>query len=330
MKTLIHAMMACVSFGCLAADGGYKVVKKEVIGGNGSWDYVTIDSEARRAYITRETHVMVVDMESLKVVKDIEGTAGVHGVALVPELNRGFISCGRSNTVVVIDTKTLEKVGEVTAGKKPDAIAYDPASKRVFAMNNGGTNATAIDAATMKAVGEVELGGAPESAVSDGKGHMYANLEDKGEIVAFDPVKLTVLNRWPLSPAKTPTGLAFDAEHHRLFSGCRGGKAMVVVDSESGKIVSSLPIGGGVDACAFDAQEQNAFSSNGEGNLTVVHQASPEKYSVLQTVTTAPGAKTMGFDEKKHQLWLVCAETKTENNKRTVVPNSFSVLIVGK
>ena len=269
--------------------GPYHVLKTEILGGDGSWDYITLDCEARRAYLSRETRVIVVDMETLKPIKEILGTDGVHGIAIAPEFNRGFTSNGRSDTVTIFDLKTLEKTGEAKAGPKPDAIIYDPATKRTFVMNNGGTTATAINAATGETVGNVELGGAPEFAVSDGNGRIFVNLEDISEVVAVDAQKLTVLNRWPLTPGKTPTGLTMDLEHHRLFSGCRGNKALEVMDSDNGMVLASPPIGTGVDAAAFDPLTQNAFASNGDGTLTVIHEDAPDKFSVVQNVVTRLG-----------------------------------------
>ncbi len=341
MKTPLFFLWAVVTVctGCIDAAevaDEYRVLSKDVVGGDGSWDYLTIDPDARRLYIARETRVIVFDMDTHKVIKEIDKTNGVHGVALVSEFNRGYISNGRDNTITIFDLKTFERIGEAKAGPKPDAIVYDPGSHRVFAFNNGGTTATAIEAETGAVAGNIELGGAPEFAVSDGKGHMYVNLEDKSEIAEFDPATLKVLNHWPLAPGTTPTGLAMDREHRRLFSGCRGSKTLVVVDADTGKIIASPPIGAGVDAAAFDASTQTAFSSNGDGTVTVIHEDTPDSYSIVQNVVTQIGARTMAFDPKKHQLWLVAAETKpppeSEPNKRkkVIVPGTFSVICVGK
>jgi len=314
---------------------GYRVLKRAVLGGDGSWDYLTIHPETRRLFIARESRVMVLDMETLKVVKEIPGTNGVHGVAIVPESNRLFTSNGRDGVIGIYDFGTLEKLGEAKAGVKPDAIIYDAPSRRVFAFNNGGTAASVLDARTGDAVGSVELGGAPEFAVSDGKGHVYVNIEDKSEVVEIDAMKLSVLNRWPLDPGKAPTGLAMDSVHRRLFSGCRGSKTLEVMDADSGRVLASLPIGGGVDAVAFDPELQMAFSSNGDGTLTVVHEETPDKFHVVQTVSTQPGARTMALDVGKHQVWLVTAETKaapdsSAKRKGTVMPGTFTALVVGK
>ena len=314
---------------------GYRVVKKEIIGGEGSWDYLTIDTATQRLYIARETRVMIVDMNTFKVVREIPGTNGVHGVALVPEFNRLFTSNGRENKIGIYDLKTRENIGEAQAGKKPDAIIYDPASRRVFALNNGGSTVTVLDAKTGGVAGDIELGGAPEFAVADGKGHVYVNIEDKDEVVKIDSVKMTVLNHWPLDPGKTPTGLAMDIEHQRLFSGCRGSKTVEVMDADSGKILASLPIGAGVDAVAFDPESQTVFSSNGDGTLTVIHEDTPDKFQVIQNIATQPGARTLALDAGKHQVWLVTAESKPatdpqEKRRRVMVTNTFALLVIGK
>ena len=314
---------------------GYRVLKKAVIGGDGSWDYLTICPEMRRLFIARESRVLILDMDTFKVIKEIPSTDGVHGVALVPEFNRLFTSDGRAGKIGIYDLRTLERTGEVKAGAKPDAIIYDSASHRVFAFNNGGSTASALDARTGELAGEIELGGAPEFAVSDGKGRIYVNIEDKSEIVEFDAAKLLVLNHWPLNPGETPTGLAMDLGHRRLFSGCRGSKTLEVMDADSGRILAGLPIGGGVDAVAFDPESQMIFTSNGDGSLTVIHEDSPDKFHVVQNVATQAGARTMALDAGGHQIWLVTAETRQapesqNGRRRVVVPDTFTVLVVGK
>ncbi|MFA6102007.1 MAG: YncE family protein [Victivallaceae bacterium] len=343
MKRFTYMLLASVSIVAAsqapgqdaAKQDGYRVVKKEIIGGDGSWDYLTMDPATRLLYIARETRVMVVDMNTLKVVREIAGTDGVHDVAPVPEFNRLFTSNGRENKIGIYDLKTLEKVGEAQAGGKPDAIIYDPASRRVFAFNNGGGTVTVIDAKTGEVADNIELGGAPEFAVADGKGRVYVNIEDKDEVVKIDSVNMTVLNHWPLDPGKTPTGLAMDIEHQRLFSGCRGSKTVEVMDANNGRVLASLPIGAGVDAVAFDPESQNAFSSNGDGTLTVIHEDAPDKFQVIQNVSTRPGARTLALDMNTHQVWLVTAESKPapesqEKRRRIVVPNTFAVLVVGR
>ena len=342
LKNLCVLLLSAVSVVSFAEEpapaDGYHVVKTIKLGGDGFWDYVLADSANRRLYIARSNRVTVVDMDSEKVVGEILNISGTHGVAVIPEFNRGYITSGKDNTVRVFDLKTLKQTDSLNGGKKPDAVVYDPFSKKVFAFNNSGTTATVIDAEKAVVAGEVELGGAPEFAAADGKGKLFVNLEDKSEIVAVDTATLKATAHWTLAPGAAPTGLALDAEHHRLFSGCNESKTMVVVDSESGKIVASLPIGAGVDAVVFDAASQNAFASNGDGTLTVVHEDDPATFKVAQTVTTAPGARTCTLDAKTHQIWLITAvlkpapDDKVEQNRQHKVldAGSFSIVIVGK
>jgi DNA-binding beta-propeller fold protein YncE len=320
-----------------SAGSGYHLLKKIPLGGEGGWDYLTFDPDSRRLYISRATHVIVIDPASGKVVGDIPDTAGVHGIALAPKLGRGFTSNGRADTVTIFDLKTLASVGQVKTGQNPDAIVYDPASERVFAMNGRSADATAIDAVTGMVAGTVPLGGKPEFAVADERGHIYVNIEDKSELVVLDPRKLAVEARWPLAPCQEPTGLAIDLEHRRLFAGCSN-KLMAVVDAESGKVITTLPIGSGVDATAFDPGLQYAYASNGEGTLTVVHEDSPDKFTVLENVPTQRGARTMALDPRTHQVYLVTADFAPTppavpgqpRPRPAVLPNSFVVLAVGK
>ena len=290
-----------------AQSGGYHVINKVKTGGDGGWDYLTVDSASRRVFLSRGTHVMVVDLARDSVIGDIPNTPGVHGVALAPELNRGFTSNGRDTSVTIFDYKTLASIGVVkVTGRNPDAILYDPATKRVFTFNGGTGNATAIDATNGTVVGTVDLGGKPETGVAD-RGRVYVNVEDKGEIVVFDPKTLQVYAHWKLAPCEEPTGLAIDRVHQRLFVGC-GNKTMAVVDETSGRIVATPAVGEGVDAAAFDPSTQLAFTSNGEGSITVIHEDTPDKYTVVETVPTQRGARTMAVDPLTHRLYTVTAE----------------------
>jgi DNA-binding beta-propeller fold protein YncE len=321
------------------ADGPYSVKSKKTVGGEGGWDYLAVDSDAHRLYITRGTHVMVLDAADLKVVGDIPNLNGIHGVALAKDLEKGFISNGREGNVVVFDLKTLKETARVKAGTNPDAIAYEPVSKRVFAFNGRSHDATAIDAATGTVAGTIDLGGKPEFAVADDKGGLFVNIEDKSELVSIDPKKLAVLNRWPLAPCESPSGLAIDKKHRRLFSGCDN-KMMAVTNADTGKVVTTVPIGDGVDANGFDPGTEFAFSSNGggDGTLTVVHEDSPDKYSVVQNLATQKGARTMTLDPKTHTVYTVTAEfnpppAATADQPRprpTMKPDSFTVLVLGK
>ncbi len=315
---------------CLAADAPqYRLLHRHTLGGDGGWDYLTLDPESRRLYIARATRVMVVDADSGKVTGEIPDTPGVHGVALATEAGRGFTSNGRDNSVTIFDLKTLKTEARVTTGEGPDAIAYDPASRRVFTFNGRGKSMTAIDAAAGKVVATVALDGRPEFAVADGKGKVYVNIEDKSELVVLDSNKLAVAARWPLAPCEEPTGLALDHEHRRLFVGCRNRK-LAVVNADEGKVVATLPIGEGVDATAFDPATQLAFASNWDGTLTVVHEDTPGKYTVASSVPTALGARTMALDPRTHNIFLVTAKYQVPGtDRRTIVPDSFELLVVG-
>jgi hypothetical protein len=322
------------------APQGYHVLKTFDVGGDGGWDYLTFDGDAHRLFLSRSSHVVVVDAESGKVSGDIPETDGVHGIVLVPETGHGFTSNGRAGTATMFDLKTLKPIGKVETGKNPDAVLYDPFSKRVFTFNGRSGDATAIDAAEGKSVGTVELGGKPESGASDGAGHVFVNVEDKSEVVEFDPKTLKVLAHWPLAPGEEPTGMAIDRAHHRLFVGC-GNQKMVILDSESGKVIASPEIGKGVDAAAFDEGTACAFASCGDGTLAVVHEKDPMTFEVVENAKTERGARTMTIDPKTHTIYLATAkfeepkETKegeaNQGRRRpSIVPGSFKVLVVGK
>ena len=324
---------------CTLASGavpGYHVIKKIQLGGEGGWDYLTVDTAASRLYVSRSTHVVVVDIEKDQLIGDIPETPGVHGIALVPELNRGFISCGKADMAVIFDMKTLKVLGQAKTGIKPDAILYDPASKKVFAFNGKSNDATVIDAATAVVVSSIALGGKPEFAVADGKGKIYVNIEDTSEVVEIDSSKLLVTKRFSLKPGEGPSGMGLDAENHRVFSGCNN-KLMTVLDTDAGKVVATLPIGAGVDGCGFDPGTALAFSSNGEGTLTVV-KGSSGTFEVAETVPTQKGARTMAIDPKTHNIYLPTAEfgpapaATAENPKPrpAIIPGTFVILVVGK
>jgi len=320
-----------------AGPSGYHVAKTVKLGGEGGWDYLTVDTKARRVYISRGTHVMVVDADRATVVGDIPNTNGVHGIAIVSDMDKGFTSNGRDGTVTIFDLKTLKALGTVPAGKNPDAIIYDPTSKRVFAFNGTSKDATAIDAKTGTVAATIPLGGKPEFAVADEKGHVFVNIEDKSEIVELDSNKLVVENRWSIAPGAEPSGLAMDRKHRRLFSVCSN-KMMVVVNADSGKVITTLPTGAGTDASGFDPETGFAFSSNGEGTLTVIHEDSPDKFSVVENVKTLSRARTMALDTKTHQVYTVTAEfgtapaptAQTPRPRPPMVPGSFTLLILSR
>jgi DNA-binding beta-propeller fold protein YncE len=320
-----------------AADPGLHVVRTYTLGGEGGWDYLKLDPDSRRLYISRSTHVIVIDADSGKAVGDIADTPGVHGVALAPDLGRGFTSNGREGTVSIFDLSTLKTIKKVQVGENPDAILFDPATKRVFTFNGHSHDATAVDAATGAVVGKVPLDGKPEFAVTTAAGEIFVNLEDKSELLALDPKALKVVSRWPLAPCQEPSGLAIDAKNRRLFAGCDN-KMMAVVNADTGKVITTLPIGDGVDANGFDPDTGFAFASCGEGVLTVAHEDSPDTFSVAQSVPTQRGARTMALDPKTHQIFLVTAKfgpppaaTEQQPHPRpAILPDSFVVLVVGK
>ncbi len=316
MKRAAIFLFVCLVASATAVD--YQITRKIPIPGKGSWDYLTVDEGARRLYVSHGTQVEVLDVDSGAIVGKVENTPGVHGIAIAPELGRGFASNGQSSTVTIFDLKTLKTIAEVPVGKKPDAIIYDPATSRVFAFNGDSSSATAIEAANGNVAGTVDLGGGPEYAVSDGSGYIYNNLEDASVVLKINARSLKVEQRWPTAPCASPSSIAMDRPNRRLFIGCRN-KLMAVVNADTGQVISTLPIGDHVDATAFDSASRLAFNSNGEGTITVVHQDSPDKYSVVENVKTLPKAKTMALDPKTHQLFLSTAEA-----------GQFEVLVVGK
>ena len=320
-----------------AADPNLHVIKTYQLGGEGGWDYLKIDPESRHLFISRATHVTVIDADSGKPVGDIPDTPGVHGIALAPDLGRGFTSNGREGTVTIFDLNTLKPIAKVQAGENPDAILFDSSTQRVFTFNGRSHDSTAIDAATGKVVGKIPLEGKPEFAVSTGTGELFVNLEDKSELLALDPKDLKVKSRWPLAPCQEPSGLAMDVKNRRLFAGCDN-KMMAVINADTGKVITTLPIGDGVDANGFDPDTGFAFASCGEGVLTVAHEDSPENFRVAQSVPTERGARTMVLDPKTHQIFLVTAKfgpppeptAQQPHPRPAILPDSFVVLVVGK
>ena len=317
--------IALIFLACLIAlgassssNGNYSVIRKIPIPGQGSWDYLTIDDTARRLYVSHGTQVEVLDLDSGAIVGKIENTLGVHGIAIAADLGRGFVSDGQSSMVTIFDLKTLKTIAEVPTGKKPDAIIYDPATSRVFAFNGGSNSATVIEAKDGKVAGTIDLGGGPEFASADGNGYVYNNLEDESLVLKINSRTLKVEQRWPTAPCALPSSMAMDRPNRRLFLGCRS-KVMAVMNADTGQIITTLPIGDHVDATAFDPETQLIFNSNGEGTVTVIHQETPDKYSIAEIVKTLPRAKTSALDPKTHQLFLSTAES-----------GQFEVLVVGK
>ena len=330
--TTLVVLLAAAAAAC-AAEEGYRLLKTVPIEGDGGWDYVTVDDAARRVYVSHGTEVVVLDADSYDIKGKIGDQQGVHGIAVAPEVERGFISNGRANKVTIFELKTLKAVGSVETGKNPDCIIYDPATQRVFAFNGRSNSVTAIDAKSGEVAGTLELGGQPEFAVADGTGAVFVNLEDKDTIVKFDAKKLEVKERWPLAPGKGPSGLAMDRKNRRLFSGCHN-KTLVIMNAEDGKVVDTQPIGERIDAAAFDPETGRAFASCGDGTVTVIHKDSPDKYKVVETVKTRLGSRTMGLDLKTHKLFLPGADFKPNpdnpNGRPMVVKGSFVVLVYGQ
>src|ERR1051325_2603917 len=320
----------------LQGGSGYQVETRYPVPSNGGWDYVNIDAATRRLYLSHGTEVNVVDADSGKLIGTIPDTPGVHGAIAVTEFKHGFTSNGRENKVSMFDTDTLALIKKIDVGKGPDGIYYDPATKRVFTNNHGSHDISAIDAKTGEVVGTVKAEGDGESAVV-ADGVVYLNLEDTNEVITFDPKSLEVKKRFPIGVAKTPTGLAYDEKTKRLFIGCRNEPKMVVMDSTSGKIIGSFPIGRGVDYAAFDPEAKLAFFSCGEGVLSIFHEKAANDYEDVGPVKTMPSARTMAFDAKTKRIFLSAAEyTETAPStpggrpQRTMKPGSFVVLVVSK
>jgi DNA-binding beta-propeller fold protein YncE len=327
----------------MAATNGYHLLQKYSFGpAEGAtreyFDYIAVDPDARRVYVSHGTEIKVLDADTGALIGNITGLKQDHGVAVASEFGRGFISDGEQGKAIIFDLKTLKVIGEAKADKDADSILYDPFSKHVFVMNGDPHSSTVIDAKSGSVVGTIDLGGGPEFAVADGKGTVYINLEDKSEVVAVDSTTLKIKSRWPLAPAGAPTALAMDIQHHRLFSAGRGPQKLVVLDSDSGKVLQSFPISGGVDAAAFEPETGLIFASTREGMVHVFHEDSPDKFSEVETIKTELGAKTMGLDAKTHKLFLSTADfapapaptAQNPHPRGTVIPGTFHVLVYGK
>jgi DNA-binding beta-propeller fold protein YncE len=330
-------VLLCVSasLGLFAADT-FKVTKTIPLAGNGFWDYLAADSEGRRLYVSHNTEVAVLDLDSEKVIGTITGLKGVHGIAVASDLGKGFITASGDGGVTIFDLKSLKTIGTAKTGQGPDGLAYEPVTHRVFSFNGRDKNATVIDGAKGTVLGNIALGGRPEFPVADGKGNIYANIEDTSEIVHIDAASMKVVARWPIKPCEGPSGLAIDKAGRRLFAVCD--KVMAVVNPDTGKVVTTVAIGDGPDAAGWDPGLKLAFSSNGEGTLSVVKQESPDHYSIQQTLATAQGARTMTLDEKTHKIYLATAQfgpppAATKQNPHpypSVKPGTFKLLVVSK
>jgi len=311
-----------------------RLLSRLTLGGPGGWDYLVFDAPSRHLFVSRGDRVLVIDVDAGKQIGMIPGTAGVHGIALADDLQRGFVSDGASASVTVFDLASLKTVATIRGtGRNPDAILYDPASRHVLTFNGRSASASVIDPATNAVIGSIALPGKPEFAVADGAGHVYVNIEDKAELVQLDSIHGKLLQAWPLAPCTSPTGLALDHTHHRLFSVCDN-RTMTVLDALDGHHVADVPIGDGPDGVVFDAAEAMIYSANGEsGTLTAVHEDDPDHYRVTATIPTQVSARTLTLDPKLHRLYLSAARlgaTRQANGRRTIEPDSFAVLTVGR
>jgi YVTN family beta-propeller protein len=320
-----------------AADQNYKLINEIPIGGDGGWDILTIDSPSHRLFLSHGTKVIVVDIEKNTIVGEIADTPGVHAFLAVPELKRGFSSNGKENKSSVVDLTTLKTIQKVDTGESPDAIVYEPKKGEVYVFNHRGNSVTVIEAATAKVVSTIQLGGNPEFAVADPKAsRIYCNLEDKNEVVAIDTAKHEVVARWPLAPGQEPTGIALDSVRHRLFAACNN-KMMVMLNTENGKVITTVPIGSGTDGCAFDEATRLAFASCGEGITTIAKEETPDKLTVVQSLKTEPRARTMELDPRTHRIYLPSAQFQSPSSpspgaspgRPTIVPDSFKLLVYG-
>jgi YVTN family beta-propeller protein len=328
LSGLLSIVMTAVGVGAEP----YHFIKEIHVGGDGGWDYLSVDAAARRLYISHATKVVVIDLDKDAVVGEITNTPGVHGLAPAPDLARGFTSNGRENKSSIVNLKTLETLSKVDTGQNPDGMLYEPGRQEVYMFNGRGNSATVIDAKAGQVVATIPLGGKPEFAQADAKaGRVYNNLEDKSEVVAIDTTKHEVVNRWPIAPGEGASGMAIDLAHHRLFLGC-GNKLMVMMDSATGKVLANVPIGDRVDANAFDPETQFAFASCGDGTVTIAHEDTPDKLTVVQTLKTEPRARTMALDPRTHRIYLASAkfEAAAEGQRGgRQVPDSFKILVYG-
>jgi YVTN family beta-propeller protein len=338
-RTCLRLLLGLIAFceATIVAEEPYKFSNEIPIGGEGGWDILTIDSEAGRLYLSHATKVVVVDLDHNSLVGEIGDTPGVHAFMPVPELQRGFSSNGKESKSSVVDLTTLKTLSKIETGQNPDAIAYDPQRGEVYIFNHTGNSATVIDAKQAKVVATIPLGGGPEFAVADSAaGRIYCNLEDKSEVAVINAAKHEVMARWPVAPGTEPSGIALDAAHHRLFATCHN-KMMVMLDSATGKVIATVPIGAGVDGCAFDETTQLAFASCGEGTTTIAKEETPEKLTVVQTLKTEPRARTIALDPKTHRIYLPSAQFQppptpapgASPGRPTVVPNTLKVLVYG-
>jgi YVTN family beta-propeller protein len=333
---LVFGICWAVSSGCFGKEA-YRFLSEIPIGGEGGWDILTIDPTANRLYLSHATKVVVVDLGKHSVIGEITDTPGVHAFVAVPALQRGFSSNGKEAKASVVDLKTLKTISKIDTGANPDAMVYEPNRSELYVFNHTGNSCTVIDPKGASVVTTIQLGGSPEfAAVDKAAGRIYCNIEDKSEVAVIDTSTHEVIARWPLAPGEEPSGIALDAGHHRLFAGCHN-KMMVMLDTESGKVVGSVPIRSGVDGCAFDDATQLAFASCGDGSTTIAREEAPDKLTVLQTLKTERGARTMALDPETHRIYLPTAQFQpppspspsSSPGRPSVVPNTLKLLVYG-
>ena len=333
MKKLLSIGLMTVLVCAAQAQSGLKVIKTLKISGPGGWDYLAIQPNTNRLFVSHSSVVNVIDKNTGDSIGIIPNTTGIHGVAFVPSLNKGYTTNGKTNNSTIFNLNTLEVTGTIATGEKPDAIFYDESIKKIVVCNGKSKDLSFIDPTTDKVVATVAVGGAPETAVSNGAGKIFVNLEDKSEIVAIDAKSYTVLAHWPIAPGEAPTGLAIDTKTKRLFAACGDNKLLIVVNAETGAIVANLPIGGGCDGDAFDATTKNIYTTNGsDGTMTVIHEVSADKYEVVENVVTKKGARTIALDEKTHLIYAPTADLQAQpgSKRPQAVPGTFQVIVIGK
>ncbi len=330
MRRIVLVIVALAVCAGAQSTPSYRITHTYVLGGDGSWDYVVPDPPSHRLFVARQDRVMVIDENGGKLLGEVPGIQGAHGTAIVEATGHGFATEGNGKSVAMFDLKTYKVLGRVPAAEDADAILYDKPSNRVFTLNGDAHSSTVIDPKAGSLVTNIDLGGKPEYGVSAGDGKVYANIVDNGEVVEIDAKTATVTRRWPTAPCKQPVSMAIDTAHHRLFSGCRSG-VMAISDYQAGKIVATVPIGAGVDGAGFDPASGNAFASNADGTLTVIHQDGPDQYRVLETVETPPASRNMGLDPTDQRVYVVCAKfgpAAAGARRGTLVPGSFSLLVI--
>jgi DNA-binding beta-propeller fold protein YncE len=330
MRNFALVLTLAATTSLLAQSSSYRVTHTYTLGGDGAWDYIVPDSPHHRLFIARQNRVMVVDEDTGMLLGEVTGIQGAHGTAVAESSGHGFATEGNNQSVAMFDLKTFQVLSRIPAAEDADAIVYDPASNRVFTLNGDAHSSTVIDARAGTLVTNIPLGGKPEYGAVAGDGKVYANLTDTSEVVEIDAKAATVARRWSTAPCKQPVAMAIDTAHHRLFSGCRSG-VMAVSDYQAGKVVATLPIGMGVDGAGYDAASGNAFASNADGTLTVIHQDAPDQYHVLENVQTPQGARNLGLDPTNHRVFIVSAKfgpVPAGGRRGPVLPGSFTMMVI--